>query len=117
MSLKTQNQERAKFILENIGSIKSSNYVEKVSSYILTNGLLPTLVFLKSKEEGKSVYQVLNRWLKEKIFKNNNENDVFKILVNNSDAQMLRLATLEAQELANWMRRLVKAESGGNNAG
>jgi len=117
MSLKTQNQERASFVLENIEKLKKSNYTEKVSSYILTNGLLPTLAFLKSKEdakEEKDVYECVGKWLKSKFINADNkgkDEDIISYLVN-KDSTTLRLATIEAMELANWMRRLVKKESG-----
>lgn len=113
MNLKTQNQERASFVLKKIEGLKKSNYTEKVSSYILTNGLLPSLAFLRSKKEAKDVYECIENWLKIK-FKLGEREDIINYLVA-GDSAKLRLATIEAMELASWMRRLVKSEVGGNN--
>lgn len=109
MSVKTQNQERALFVLKKIKELKSSNYSEKLSSYILTNGLLPTLAFLKSKKEGEEIYSVLEEYLKSKLNIENSKQDIIEALVD-TNATKLRLATIEAMELANWIRRLVKSE-------
>ena len=109
MSIKTKSQKMAGYVLEKIEGLQKSNYTEKVSSYIVTNGLLPTLAFLKSKKE-KDVYECIEEWLKRNIMDNNSSNtDIISYLANN-DAAMLRLATIEALELSNWMKRLVKKE-------
>jgi CRISPR type III-B/RAMP module-associated protein Cmr5 len=111
MSLKTQNQERAACVMEHIESLKKSDYSEKIASYILTNGLLPTLAFLKEKEKEKekSSYRIICKHLKNKGMVLN-ETDALKELAE-CDSNKLRLATREALELANWIRRLVKSES------
>ena len=70
MSLKTQNQERAACVMEHIEILKKSDYSEKIASYILTNGLLPTLAFLKEKEKEKekSSYRIICKHLKNKVW-------------------------------------------------
>jgi CRISPR type III-B/RAMP module-associated protein Cmr5 len=107
MIIKTQNQERAKFVFDNIEVLKKSNYADKLTSYILTNGLLPTLAFIKSKDGG--TYQVIEKYFKhtKQIFEK--DKDIIQQLVD-SDSTRLGLATIEALELANWIRRFVKSE-------
>lgn len=108
MSLKTQNQKRAEFVLKHIQSLKGSSYAEKLSSYILTNGLLPTLAFLKGKD--LSFYKIIQEYFQhERNFLSNNEDLIQKL--SNNDSSKLRIATLETLELSNWIRRLVKSES------
>ncbi len=109
--IKTLNQERASFILKKIREVKENKEkfktnARRLPSIIISNGLLPTLAFLKSKEERKPVYDVINEWLKQKRFC---QNDVLEELLN-SDAAKLRLATMEALELANWLKRFVEIE-------
>ncbi|MEO0091085.1 MAG: type III-B CRISPR module-associated protein Cmr5 [candidate division WOR-3 bacterium] len=112
---KTLNQERANYILKKVKEIKNKEKEEqkkfktnarRVSSLIISNGLLPTLAFLKSKKEKKPVYDVFNEWLKERKFC---QNDALEELLN-SDASKLRLATMEVLELANWLGRIVEIE-------
>jgi len=104
MSLQTQNQKRAKFVIENIAVFKQSPYSEKLSSYILTNGLLPTLAFIKGKDN--NMYNAINQYFQ---MKNICINDLLGELTQ-TDVGTLRYATMEAMELANWIRRLVKSE-------
>ncbi|MEO0229621.1 MAG: type III-B CRISPR module-associated protein Cmr5 [candidate division WOR-3 bacterium] len=108
---KTLNQERASFILKKVKEFKGDENrfkaeARRVSSLIISNGLLPTLAFLKSKEERKPVYDIIAQWLKHKGLC---KNDALEELLN-SDAVKLRLATMEALELANWLKRIVEIE-------
>lgn len=108
---KTLNQERASFILKEVKEFtgdknKFKTEARRVSSLIISNGLLPTLAFLKSKEGRKPVYEIINQWLKQREFC---KNDALEELLN-SDAIKLRLATMEAFELANWLKRIVEIE-------
>lgn len=108
--IKTLNQERAEFILEEIKSIgdkkKFRTNAERLSSLIVSNGLIPTLAFLKAKEERRPVYNVLNKWL---IKKGYCSKDALEELVK-SDFSKLRLATMEALEFANWLKRIIEVE-------
>ncbi|MEN3045329.1 MAG: type III-B CRISPR module-associated protein Cmr5, partial [Candidatus Hydrothermales bacterium] len=122
-------QERASFVLEKVKKIKEEakaikkeekdkekkdddkikkfkTNAKKVSSLIVSNGLIPTLAFLKAKEERRPVYNILNEWLKKKGYCNN---DALTELVN-SDFSKLRLATTEVLEFANWLKRIVEIE-------
>jgi len=105
------SQERASFVLKEVKNLKADKKkfkteARRVSSLIISNGLLPTLAFLKSKEERKPVYDIIAQWLKHKGFC---KNDALEELLN-SDAIKLRLATMEAFELANWLKRIVEIE-------
>jgi CRISPR-associated protein Cmr5 len=115
-AIKTLEQERAKFCLEKVKKIKSNqdkSFQDKfktaarnLPSFIVSNGLIPTLAFYKSKEEKKKVYEIINEWLeKRKII----ENDALNYLVD-KDFKTLRLATMEALALANWLKRIVEIE-------
>jgi CRISPR-associated protein Cmr5 len=107
---KTIEQERANFCIKKVKSItlnrdKYKSYARDLSSFIISNGLIPTLAFYK-KEEKKPVYDTINEWLKKKKLI---ENDALEELAN-SDFQILRLATIEVLTIANWLKRIVEAE-------
>jgi CRISPR-associated protein Cmr5 len=115
-TIRTLEQERAKFCLEEVKSIKSNQdkssqdkfktAARNLPSFIVSNGLIPTLAFYKSKAEKKEVYEIINKWLKRKeIIKS----DALSELVD-KDFKTLRLATMEALALANWLKRIVEIE-------
>ena len=133
---KTLNQERAEFALKKVKNIKDSKNIEasvkdkyasnvkRLPALIITNGLIPTLAFLKSKEEIKPLYDTMNEWLKRKVFSkddtmnerlkekgfsNNNDDDALEYLLT-CDFSILRLATMEAIAFANWLKRMVEIE-------
>ena len=110
-TIKTLEQERASFCLEKVKNIKSpkdkfKTAARNLPSFIVSNGLIPTLAFYKSKAEKKEVYEIINEWLKQrKII----ENDALSDLVN-KNFNNLRLATMEVLALANWLKRIVEIE-------
>jgi len=115
-TIKTLEQERAKFCLEKVKEIKSNqdkstqdkfkSAARNLPSFIVSNGLISTLAFYKSKAEKKKVYEIINEWLKQrKII----ENDALSDLVN-KNFNNLRLATMEVLALANWLKRIVEIE-------
>jgi len=109
---KTLEQERASFCIEKIKNITSDrkkykSYARDLPSFIVSNGLIPTLAFYK-KEDRKPVYDTINEWLKEREII---QNDAIEELVN-FDFQTLRLATVEALAIANWLKRIVEVEIG-----
>jgi len=115
-NLKSLNQERASFALEkvkNIDSEEKNKYAttaKKIPAMITTNGLIPTLAFLKSKKESESVYNTINEWLNQKGYnKNSQNNDALESLLS-CDFSTLRLATMEAMAFANWLKRMVEIE-------
>ena len=115
---KTLNQERARFALEKVQNIEASlkekyaSNAKKLPALITTNGLIPTLAFLKSKEETMPVYKTMNEWLIKKGFANN-DNALECLLT--CDFSTLRLATMEAIAFANWLKRMVEIEIKGEN--
>ena len=115
-NLKSLNQERVSFALEkvkNIDSEEKNKYAttaKKIPAMITTNGLIPTLAFLKSKKESESVYNTINEWLNQKGYnKNSQNNDALESLLS-CDFSTLRLATMEAMAFANWLKRMVEIE-------
>jgi len=110
MSMKTIEQERAKFCIEQVKDKKQDKKYQSAAkslpAFIVSNGLIPTLAFYKSKEEKKPVYNAINEWLKNRGFV---KEDALKELVE-SDFQALRLATIEALAIANWLKRIVEVE-------
>ncbi len=110
MSMKTIEQERAKFCIEQVKDRKQDkkykSAAKSLPAFIVSNGLIPTLAFYKSKEEKEQVYNAINEWLKKRGFV---KEDALKELVE-SDFQTLRLATIEALAIANWLKRIVEVE-------
>jgi CRISPR-associated protein Cmr5 len=110
-NIKTLEQERASFCLEKVKSIKSpkdkfKTAARNLPSFIVSNGLIPTLAFYKSKTEKKEVYEYINEWLKRKeIIKSDALSELVDI-----DFNTLRLATMEVLALANWLKRIVEIE-------
>jgi len=110
MSMKTIEQERAKFCIEQVKDKKQDKKYQSAAkslpAFIVSNGLIPTLAFYKSKKEKEPVYNTINEWLKNRGFV---KEDALKELVE-SDFQTLRLATIEALAIANWLKRIVEVE-------
>jgi len=108
--MKTIEQERAEFCIEQVKDKKQDkkykSAAKSLPAFIVSNGLIPTLAFYKSKEEKKPVYNAVNEWLKKRGFV---KEDAIKDLVK-SDFQTLRLATIEALAIANWLKRIVEVE-------
>jgi CRISPR-associated protein Cmr5 len=114
---KTLNQERASFAFNEVKGIKKldkdkkdkyASNAKRLPALITTNGLIPTLAFLKSKDETRPVYNTINEWLKQKGFTENNK-DVLEYLLG-CNFSTLRLATMEAMAFANWLKRMVEIE-------
>ena len=122
---KTLNQERARFAFNEVKGIKElykekkdkiekyASNAKKLPALITTNGLIPTLAFLKSKDETRPVYNTINEWLKQEGFTENNK-DVLEYLLG-CNFSTLRLATMEAMAFANWLKRMVEIEIKGEN--
>jgi CRISPR-associated protein Cmr5 len=108
--MKTIEQERAKFCIEQVKDKKQDKKYQSAAkslpAFIVSNGLIPTLAFYKSKKEKESVYNAINEWLKNRGFV---KKDALEELVE-SDFQTLRLATIEALAIANWLKRIVEVE-------
>jgi CRISPR-associated protein Cmr5 len=108
--MKTIEQERAKFCIEQVKDKKQDKKYQSAAkslpAFIVSNGLIPTLAFYKSKKEKEPVYNTINEWLKNRGFV---KEDALKELVE-SDFQTLRLATIEALAIANWLKRIVEVE-------
>ncbi|RKX58307.1 MAG: type III-B CRISPR module-associated protein Cmr5 [Thermodesulfobacteriota bacterium] len=115
--MKTTEQKRAYFCLEKINDFLK-NHPDKedrkkfrtnsmrLAQFIVSNGLIPTLAFYKAKKEREEVYNILNNW----FIQNNlvSQNALEELI--NSDVNILRLATVEALSLANWLKRIVEVK-------
>ncbi len=107
---KTLEQERASFCIEKVRNITSDkgryrSYARSLPSFIVSNGLIPTLAFYK-KGDRKPVYDTINEWLKKKgIIQNDAIEELVKL-----DFQTLRLVTAEVLAIANWLKRIVEVE-------
>jgi len=137
LSIKTLDQERASFCLKKVREIKSNKNkhvksdkdeeiqsnkdkdkdvkmdkfktaAKNLPSFIISNGLIPTLAFYKSKSEKKEVYDIIERWLKEKELIPKDKDALSELVDKNFN--ILRLATMEVLALANWLKRIVEIE-------
>ncbi len=118
VGFKTLNQERAKFAMEKIWKVKKlkksekkkfATYAKRLPALIITNGLLPTLAFLASKDDSRAVYETLVKWLQEKDYITENDLDKAIDEVAGMDASKLRAITTEALAFADWLKRLSEA--------
>ncbi len=133
IGFKTLNQERAKFASKKIQAVKDgkltfknkkgqekradkkkfATYAKRLPALIITNGLLPTLAFLASKDDSRAVYETLVEWLVKTGFLHKPEtiNDPYKAIneVAGMDASKLRAITTEALAFADWLKRLSEA--------
>jgi len=84
---------------------------------IISNGLIPTLAFYKSKEEDRGqIYTDICEILEVTGFKpyldweNNKEGSLLLEFLLETDFPTLRIATIEVFAIANWLKRIVEAE-------
>jgi CRISPR-associated protein Cmr5 len=84
---------------------------------VISNGLIPTLAFYKSKGKDRGqIYSDICEMLEVlefklyKDFKDKNKGNVLLEFLINNDSNTLRLATMEVLALANWLKRIVEIE-------
>jgi CRISPR-associated protein Cmr5 len=94
-----------------------SSHAKRLSQMIISNGLIPTLAFYKSKGEDRGqIYTDICEILEVTGFKpyldwkNNKEGSLLLEFLLETDFQTLRLATIEILAIANWLKRIVEAE-------
>jgi CRISPR-associated protein Cmr5 len=98
-----------------------SSHAKRFPQMIISNGLIPTLAFYKSKGKAKGqIYSDICEMLEVLEFKlykdfkdknkDKNKGNVLLEFLINSDSNTLRLATMEALALANWLKRIVEIE-------
>lgn len=92
-----------------------SSHAIRLPQLIVSNGLIPTLAFYKSKgKDRRQIYNDIELWLK---FGANNGNgiisdknkDLLEYLLE-IDSSQLRLITMEALEFASWLKRMAEIE-------
>lgn len=120
--LRSLEQDRAKYAMTSIMSIKSADttvqknyksYVKSASMLILINGLGNALAFIKSKKKDGDaydrLYKHLNEWLEEKEIIS--KTDVLEwITKEDTTSLQIHRATDEILALLNWMKRFADAE-------
>jgi CRISPR-associated protein Cmr5 len=127
----TLQQRRAKQAWEDIESVKSdtstySTVIRRLPSLIQQNGLLPTLAYLKAKDEGKHlkkdkagnseetsyyvVYRHLSNWVKPSLPENDSQEPDFIDFLRSKNSYIYRLATTEALAYASWLKRFAEAK-------
>jgi CRISPR-associated protein Cmr5 len=98
-----------------------SSHAKRFPQMIISNGLIPTLAFYKSKGKAKGqIYSDICEMLEVLEFKlykdfkdknkDKNKGNVLLEFLINSDSNTLRLATMEVLALANWFKRIVEFE-------
>ena len=97
-----------------------SSHAKRLSQMIVSNGLIPTLAFYKSKGDDRGqIYTDICEILEVTGFKpyldwkNRNSKEgslLFEFLLVEADFQTLRLTTMEVLAIANWLKRIVEVE-------
>jgi len=94
-----------------------SSHAKKVSQMIISNGLIPTLAFYKSKGKDRGqIYADICEILEVTNFKpylewkNDKEGNFLLEFLLETDSTTLRLATIEVLAIANWLKRIVEVE-------
>jgi CRISPR-associated protein Cmr5 len=94
-----------------------SSHAKRLSQMIVSNGLIPTLAFYKSKGDDRGqIYTDICEILEVTGFKpyldwkNNKEGSLLLEFLLETDFQTLRLATMEVLAIANWLKRIVEVE-------
>jgi CRISPR-associated protein Cmr5 len=96
-----------------------SSHAKRLPQMIVSNGLIPTLAFYKSKGIDRcQIYTDICEILEVTGFKpyldwkkeNNKEGILLLEFLLGTDFQTLRLATIEALAIANWLKRIVEVE-------
>ena len=85
-----------------------ASHAKKLPQLIVSNGLVPTLAFYKSKgKERMQIYLDLELWLKYKNFIQGNH--LLEYLLT-SDANWLRVITVESLAFSQWLKRMAEVE-------
>jgi CRISPR-associated protein Cmr5 len=94
-----------------------SSHAKRLSQMIISNGLIPTLAFYKSKGDDRGqIYTDICEILEVTGFKpyldwkNNKEGNLLLEFLLETNFQTLRLATIEVLAIANWLKRIVEVE-------
>ncbi|HXF04050.1 MAG TPA: type III-B CRISPR module-associated protein Cmr5 [Blastocatellia bacterium] len=121
----TKDQERAAQAWRCVEEVKKkgkefgSKYkslVQKMPSYILTNGLGQSLAFLNAKTKGNPLdehallYEHLSNWVRPQVDPTSSQ-PLLQWVMNN-DSNAYRRATAEALAFINWLKRFAEAELG-----
>jgi len=115
MNIPTLDQKRAQSAWETVKDKKGDNaknfgdICKQTSTRIQNSGLCPALEFLKQKEKGTNLYQILQEYLIRLCsFIGGNQTDINLRLIY-SNAMTLRRATDEALAYLAWLTRFADA--------
>jgi len=117
VSLKTMEQERAKFAYDKVIEVQKSknqvylSLVRGFASMVLLNGLGQALAFLKAKgkQEHILLYGHINLWMKEKYAPQESSFDILK-KIREESSDKYRLYTRETLAFLVWMKKFSEAE-------
>lgn len=93
-----------------------SSHAKRLPQMIISNGLIPTLAFYKSKGKDRGqIYGDIDEIMEimfepYKVWKNNKKGYLLLEYLPESDFNILRLATVEALAIAEWLKRIVEVE-------
>ena len=96
-----------------------SSHAKRLSQMIISNGLIPTLAFYKSKGDDRGqiytdVCEIMEitgfKPYKDWKYNKNKEGSFLLEFLLDTDYETLRLATTEALAIANWLKRIVEVE-------
>jgi CRISPR-associated protein Cmr5 len=96
-----------------------SSHAKRLPQMIISNGLIPTLAFYKSKGKDRDqIYTDICEILEVTGFKpyldwknkNIKEGSLLLEFLLETDSQILRLTTIEVLAIANWLKRIVEVE-------
>jgi CRISPR type III-B/RAMP module-associated protein Cmr5 len=79
------------------------SWSQKFPSMIVNCGLIQTISYYED-SKGKEICNILEKWLKEKKYINENDK-LLSALVNINDPKKLRLITLETIKFSTWVKR------------
>ena len=87
-----------------------ASHAKKLPQLIVSNGLVPTLAFYKSKgKERTQIYLDLELWFNYKYKNLISSAHLFEYLLN-TDANWLRVITSEAIAFSQWLKRMAEVE-------
>jgi len=95
-----------------------SSHAKRLPQMIISNGLIPTLAFYKSKGKDRGqiytdiceIMEIGFKPYKDWKYNKNKEGSFLLEFLLDTDYETLRLATTEALAIANWLKRIVEVE-------
>lgn len=108
--------------VQNVGNIDEySSHVKQMPMLIKTNGLAQALLFAKSKDNKRAIYNHINEWLllkrnRELFNISNDVNDIMAFIVK-TDSRTYRFITTETMTYLEWLKRFAEGRKKGEKNG